>query len=203
MNKYWDIAWAEQQKEQLNKTKVPQSEWRASGRISKANPNKEDGDWWNTNGPLMVDKWIAWRNGTHPWVLWEPSPGIPAIELGMTPVWNNVPVQMHIDRVMVNPDGELVIIDIKTGSRTPTSDLQLGFYAVGMEDTFGVRPKYGAYWMAREGQVKELVDLDKYKTEDIKEMVSMFDKARRDSIFLPNLTHCPMCNVKQDCKWSR
>lgn len=203
MNKYWQEAWAAQQKEQLNKTKVPQSSWKASGRVSKANPNKEDGQWWEVNGSEMVDKWIAWRNGTHPWVLWEVQPGLPAIELGLTPIWNEVPVQMHIDRVMINPDGELVIIDIKTGARTPSSDLQLGFYAVGMEDMFGIRPKYGAYWMAREGQVKELVDLDKYKTEDIKDMVSTFDKARKNSIFLPNLTHCVMCNVKQDCKWSK
>jgi hypothetical protein len=201
MNKYWEQTWTKLQAEQLAKTGIDQAEWKAAGRATKANPNKEDGDWWNNNGSAMVDSWIAWRNGTHPWVLWEPTPGIPAIELAVNPVWNDIPVKMFIDRVMVNPDGELVVLDIKTGSRTPMSDLQLGFYAAGIEAIFGIRPQYGAYWMGREGNVKELVNLDKYTTQDIIDMVTKFDQARKAEIFLPNMSHCVMCSVKDKCKW--
>ena len=203
MNKYWDAAWAAQQQEQLTKTGVDQTQWRASGRATKANPNKEDGDWWNVNGSAMVDSWIAWRNGTHPLVLWEPQPGVPAIELGLTPIWNDIPVQMHIDRVMINEDGELIVVDIKTGARTPSSDLQLAFYAAGMEEMFGIRPRYGAYWMGRTGQTDELIDLDYISKEDIIEIVTKFDTARRAELFMPNLNHCIMCNVKNECKYKR
>lgn len=202
MNEYWTKAWEAQKKEQLSRTSVKESDWKAAGRKTKANPNKEDSNWWYTNGAVMVDNWIAWRNGSHPWVLWEPTPGTPAIELGINPVWNDVPVQMHIDRVMINPDGELVVIDIKTGSRNPSSDLQLAFYAAGIETMFGVRPKYGAYWLGRHGGIKELVDLDAYPSENIIELVTMFDTARKASLFMPNLNHCVMCGVKASCKWN-
>ena len=203
MNKYWEAAWAAQQEEQLTKTGVDQAQWRASGRATKANPNKEDGDWWNVNGSAMVDSWIAWRNGTHPLVLWEPQPGVPAIELALTPIWNDIPVQMHIDRVMINEDGELIVVDIKTGARTPSSDLQLAFYAAGMEEMFGIRPRYGAYWMGRTGQTDELIDLDYISKDDIIDIVTKFDTARKAELFMPNLNHCVMCNVKNECKYKR
>lgn len=203
MNKYWEVAWAAQQQEQLTKTGVDQAQWRASGRATKVNPNKEDGDWWNVNGSAMVDSWIAWRNGTHPLILWEPQPGVPAIELALTPIWNDIPVQMHIDRVMINEDGELIVVDIKTGARTPSSDLQLAFYAAGMEEMLGIRPRYGAYWMGRTGQTDELIDLDYISKEDIIDIVTKFDTARKAELFIPNLNHCVMCNVKNECKYKR
>jgi hypothetical protein len=200
---FWTKAWDETLKQQQKQSNYPVSDWKAGGRKTKANPDKENDIWWKSNGPIMVERWIAWRNGEHPYVLWEPTPGTAAIELGLNPIWNGVPVQMHIDRVMINPNGELVVIDLKTGSRNPTSDLQLAFYAAGIESIFGVRPKWGAYWMARNGGIKELVDLDEYTTESIIELVTKFDKARKDDIFLPNLNHCVMCNVKDYCKWNK
>ena len=201
MNKYWEEAWAEQKTVQFTKTGIPESDWKAAGRATKANPNKEDGNWWTQAGSDMVDSWIAWRNGSHPWVLWEPTPGQPAIELGLTPIWNDVPVQMHIDRVMVNPDGELVVLDIKTGARTPSSDMQLAFYAAGIEEIFGIRPRYGAYWMGRSGAVNELIDLDHLPKEAIIDIVTKFDSARKQELFLPNFSHCVMCSVVDKCKW--
>ena len=199
-SEYWRIAWENQQQEQLKKTGVDQALWKAAGRATKANPNKEDGEWWNANGPAMVQRWIDWREGHHGWRIYEHM-GTPAIELGINPIWNDVPVQMHIDRVMVNPDGELVVVDIKTGSRTPTSDLQLAFYAAGMESVLGIRPKWGTYWMAREGTTSELIDLDKFPTEWVIDIVTKFDKARKEGIFVPNFSHCVMCGFKTTCKY--
>jgi hypothetical protein len=135
--------------------------------------------------------------------MWEVQPGVPAIELSLTPIWNDIPVQMHIDRVMINPDGELIVLDIKTGVRTPSSDLQLAFYAAGMEEMLGIRPQYGAYWMARSGQTSELINLDYFSKDDIIEIVSKFDQARKAELFIPNLNHCIMCNVKDQCKYKR
>lgn len=200
MNKFWEQAWFDTINKQLEVTEVPFNEWRASGRATKANPNKEDGDWWQVNGEKMFDNWVNWRNGANGWVLWEHN-GIPAIELGLNPIWNDVPVQMHIDRVMVNPDGELVVVDIKTGARTPTSDLQLAFYAAGLEEMLGIRPKWGAYWMAREGVISEMLDLDNLPKEYVIDIVSKFDEARKSGIFIPNFSHCQMCQLKEKCKY--
>lgn len=200
MTKYWEQAWEQQVKEQWANTGVDESEWRAAGRATKANPNKEDGVWWQANGSKMVDNWIAFRNGANGWTMFEHN-GIPAIELAVNPVWNDVPVQMHIDRVMVNPDGELVVLDIKTGARTPSSEMQLAFYAAGMEEVLGIRPRWGAYWMAREGIVSEMIDLDKFPKSYVVDIVTKFDTARKSGIFIPNFSHCVMCNIKDKCKW--
>jgi len=124
--------------------------WRKAGRTTKANPDGEDESWWLEEGRRMLDSWVQFRTGQLGWSIWTTPDGKPAIEISMTPHMGDVPVQMGIDRVMVTPDGELVIVDLKTGKYTPSSDLQLALYAVGMEKTFGIRPKYGTYWMARQ-----------------------------------------------------
>ena len=54
--------------------------------------------------------------------------------------FGTVPVKMALDRIMQLPDGELVVLDLKTGSRTPSTTLQLGFYSVGIEPYFGLTP---------------------------------------------------------------
>jgi len=180
--------------EQVEKSGKLLTEFKAAGRATKAYPNKEDYAWWVENGQDMVQRWVEWRDGSG-WDFFEPTPGVPAIELGMNVNLEGVNVKMFLDRVMINGDGELVILDLKTGSRTPSSDLQLGFYAMGMEKTFGIRPKWGTYWMARTGTTTELVDLDHYSTEMITEIVTKFKIAQTNGVFLPNYSHCQMCNV--------
>lgn len=200
LDKAWLDAFEIQKARQIEATGLETASWRSGGRATKANPDKENDVWWIDSGREMLDKWVAWRTGSHGWKLWEHD-GIPAIELGLNPVLGGVTVQMHIDRVMVTPDGELVILDLKTGQRTPSSDLQLAFYAVGLEKMLGIRPKYGTYWMARDGNTSPLVELDFYKTEIIEEMVADFDKARKAHLFIPNLNHCKMCDLTDKCKW--
>ena len=60
---YFDTAWDKVYSEKVSRTTIPEEDWKASGRATKANPDKENKDWWLKNGPLMVDKWIAWRGG--------------------------------------------------------------------------------------------------------------------------------------------
>lgn len=195
---YWLDAWNAEIAKQEEQTDVAKSEWKAAGRATKANPNKEDDKWWLENGRKMFQNWVAWRAGG--WSMFEIN-GIPAVEVNVNPIWNNIPVQMHIDRVMVTPEGELVVLDIKTGARTPTSDMQLAFYAAGMEEMLGIRPKWGAYWMAREGIVSEMIDLDNFPKEYVIDIVTKFDAARKAGIFIPNFGHCMMCNIKDKCKY--
>jgi CRISPR/Cas system-associated exonuclease Cas4 (RecB family) len=104
---------------------------------------------------------------------------------------------------MVTPDGELVIVDLKTGKYTPSSDLQLALYAVGMEKTFGIRPKYGTYWMARTNTTSPMIDLDFYTKNMIEKIVGDFDRARKDALFIPNYGHCKMCGFKKECEWNK
>lgn len=199
----WKDTWDRVKSAHVASTGQESALWRKAGRTTKANPDGEDEKWWLQEGRAMLNSWVQFRTNELGWQVWTTPDGNPAIEISMTPHFAGIPVQMGIDRVMVTPDGELVIVDLKTGKYTPSSDLQLALYAVGMDKTFGIRPKYGTYWMARAGVTSPLVDLDFYKNNMIEKIIVDFDRARKDALFMPNYNHCKMCGFKVECEWNK
>jgi hypothetical protein len=192
----WAKAWAQE----LGDTDLTNA--RVGGRATKANPNKEDVNFWQDAGPRWVQAYIDWRKANPDWKLWKTPQGTPAIELAMLPDFAGVPVKMILDRVF-EVNGELVIVDLKTSQQTPSNTLQLGFYKVGMLKTFGIDVKWGTYWMARQHGVSPLVNLDTYTEEKLEYLVSGFDKARKSGIFLPNTNNCQYkCGLTDYCTFS-
>jgi putative RecB family exonuclease len=192
----WDQAWLE------SKGDTDLTNARVGGRATKANPNKEDVDFWQSAGPRWVDGYIAWRKTNSDWKIWTAPDGNPGIELGLTPVVNDVAVKMIIDRVF-EVNGELVIVDLKTSQNTPTSSLQLGFYKLGLEQTFGIEVKWGTYYMSRGSNISEMVDLSEYTYDKMEYLITQFDKARKSAIFLPNTNSCQyMCGLTEYCQFS-
>ena len=153
-------------------------------------------------GPQWVDNYIAWRKNNPTWKIWRTPQGAKAIELELNPVIAGVPVKMVIDRVF-EVNGQLVIVDLKTSARRPTSDLQLGFYKVGIETMLGVEVSLGNYWMSRESGTGEMIDLSRYTYDTLEYLVSGFDKARQAGIFLPNLSSCSYCGLTEHCQFTK
>ena len=196
MNNLWIEAWAKET-EGIDLTNA-----RVGGRATKANPNKEDAAWWNQAGPVWVENYIHWRKENPNWKIWTAPDGNRAVELALTPIVAGVPVKMVLDRVFEVND-ELVIVDLKTSQNQPVSSLQLGFYKLGLELTFGVPVKWGTYYMARSSNVAPAVDLSEYTHERMEYLVSQFDKARKNQIFLPNTNNCQyMCGLTEYCQFS-
>ncbi len=195
-NDFWTTAWAKETRD-LDLTKA-----RVAGRATKLNPNKEDAAWWNEMGPQWVNNYIAWRKANTDWKLWRTPQGAKAIELELNPIIADVPVKMVIDRVF-EVNGELVIVDLKTSARRPTSDLQLGFYKVGLEMMLGVTVNQGNYWMSRDSGTGEMIDLSRYTLDMLEYLVSGFDKARKAGIFLPNLSSCSYCGLTEHCQFTK
>jgi hypothetical protein len=192
----WDKAWAKES-EGIDLTSA-----RIGGRSTKANPNKEDINFWQSSGPMWVEQYIAWRKANTNWKIWTTPDGRPAIELELIPVVADVPIKMVIDRVF-EVNGQLVIVDLKTSQNTPTSTLQLGFYKLGLEQTFGIEIKWGNYYMSRGSNTVEMVDLSEYTYDKMEFLVKGFDKARKAGIFLPNTNACQyMCGLTQHCQFS-
>lgn len=192
----WDVAWAES-KGDLDLTTA-----RIGGRATKANPNKEDVTFWQSQGPKWVEGYIAWRQLNSDWKIWKAPDGNPGIELALTPVVAGVPVKMIIDRVF-EVNGQLVICDLKTSQQTPSSSLQLGFYKLGIEQTFGVEVKWGNYYMARGNSTSEMVDLSEYTYDKMEYLIKQFDIARKAQVFLPNTNNCQyMCGLTAHCQFS-
>ena len=195
-NELWAKAWAQE----LGDKDLTNA--RVGGRATKANPQKEDVNFWQTTGPQWVQAYIDWRKANPNWKLWKTPQGVPAIELAMLPEFAGVPVKMILDRVF-EVNGELVIVDLKTSQQTPTNTLQLGFYKVGLLKTFGIDVKWGTYWMARQHGVSPLVSLEQYTEDKLEYLVSGFDKARKAGIFLPNTNNCQYkCGLTAHCQFS-
>jgi len=195
-NELWAKAWAQE----LGDKDLTNA--RVGGRATKANPQKEDVNFWQATGPQWVQAYIDWRKANPDWKLWKTPQGVPAIELAMLPEFAGVPVKMILDRVF-EVNGELVIVDLKTSQQTPTNTLQLGFYKVGILKTFGIAVKWGTYWMARQHGVSPLVSLEQYTEDKLEYLVAGFDKARKAGIFLPNTNNCQYkCGLTAHCQFS-
>ena len=195
-NELWAKAWAQE----LGDKDLTNA--RVGGRATKANPQKEDVNFWQATGPQWVQAYIDWRKANPDWKLWKTPQGAPAVELAMLPEFAGVPVKMILDRVF-EVNGELVIVDLKTSQQTPTNTLQLGFYKVGILKTFGIDVKWGTYWMARQHGVSPLVSLEQYTEDKLEYLVSGFDKARKAGIFLPNTNNCQYkCGLTAHCQFS-
>jgi len=195
-NELWAKAWAQE----LGDKDLTNA--RVGGRATKANPQKEDVNFWQATGPQWVQAYIDWRKANPNWKLWKTPQGLPAIELAMLPEFAGVPVKMILDRVF-EVNGELVIVDLKTSQQTPTNTLQLGFYKVGILKTFGIDVKWGTYWMARQHGVSPLVSLEQYTEDKLEYLVAGFDKARKAGIFLPNTNNCQYkCGLTAHCQFS-
>ena len=196
VNPLWEKAWAEETKD------LDFSIARVAGRATKEFPNKEDANWWNTKGPEWVENYILWRKNNPDWKIWTTQEGVKAIELELNPVIAGVPVKMFIDRIF-EVNGELVIVDLKTSKARPTSDLQLGFYKVGVEEVLKTKVSLGNYWMSRDSGTGEMIDLSRYTLETLEYFVSGFDKARKSAIFLPNLQSCSYCGLTAHCQFTK
>ncbi len=174
------------------------SKWRAGG---KANA-KEGEDWWRTNAPKMVQRWQDWHYAsTNTLELWQLPNGQPAVEVELPNVtFGDVPVKLAIDRIMQDTNtGELLVVDIKAGSREPVGSNQLALYGEAVRRTFGIPIKYGAYWMARKGELTMPKDLSGV----IPTLDDRFAKARQmidQGLFLANPgMFCGSCSVKSYC----
>jgi len=174
--------------------------WRAGGRATKAYPNKEDGTFWKAEGPNMVHNYYNWRKQNPQFQIWHTPQGVPAIELEANiSLEDGTILKAHIDRVFQDDQGNTIIVDLKTG-KPPTSGLQLAVYRLALENTFGFSPKWGAYWMGREGTLTSVFDLDQYPISMVSRWLRDARKIIEAGIFIPNTTaFCNSCGVKDAC----
>jgi hypothetical protein len=152
---------------------------------------REDMSWWYGEGIWMLDKWIEFRKN---WNVYEDF-----VEKEYEIDIDNATVKMAIDRVMVDFEGNRVLLDIKTGASSQRHPLQLAVYAWALEKQ-GVTVEKAGFWDARTGNIS-LWNLQNLHAERIEDLLNTFDKARKETIFLPNLSNCGRCGVMSACKY--
>ena len=195
-NDAFDQSIEERLKQEPDFTK---DQWRASGRASKAWPNKEDENWWRENGPSQVMSWVTWRTNNAGWEI-ATLGDKPGIELDFLVEIGGVKVRGYIDRLFHRNETELLVLDLKSGAREPESSDQLGTYKIGLEEQYGVTPTWGTYWMSRSGGTTELVDMSLYPKVRLDHSYSLTRKQQELGMFYPRKTAmCSGCSVKQFC----
>lgn len=179
-------------------------EWRASGRASKEWPDKENYDWWLKNGPKQVENWRNFiTNGL--WQVALTPAGDPAIEIAVEGLTiGGAPFVGYIDRVVeITGTHQLIVVDLKSGSRDPMTDEQLGVYHVALDKMFGgnFTPKLGAYFMTRKGATTIPVDLTKYGDGRLEHDYEAVWTAMQAGVFVPKVGPlCGSCGVRDYCR---
>jgi hypothetical protein len=180
------------------KSGLPTTEWKVAGRKTAARPDGEDLAFWQSDGLKQVEayqKWVlqsGWQIATMP-------DGRPGIEWSADVHFGGTPVRFIIDAVyQVGED--LVIVDYKTGSRTPFGVIQNGLYASGIEKIFGIRPKWGAFFMTRQGELGDLIDLTHLSIEYYEHAFASMNHSVLQGWF-PTFVgeNCKMCSFMDKC----
>lgn len=179
---------------------IPIDDWRASGRASKAWPNKEDKAWWLAHGDEWVGQYRNWLNRQGNFHIWITPEGVPAIELEFLITVGGVPVKGYIDRIFEGPDGGLGVCDLKTGTSPPRSARQLGLYALAVRERFGRLPSWGMYYMSRLGTHTPPEPLGKYTDGRLEWEVGNAWRMAQEGMFLPHESNlCTSCEVRKFC----
>lgn len=176
--------------------------WRKAG-MKKDNPEGESLQFWYARlGPQLVQAYTAWRMRSS-WNIWRTPDGLLACELDVGGVLPGMelPFKGFIDRVFQSSQtGQLLLVDLKTGSRKPETPLQLGVYAAAVQYHYNTPVPLGAAFMNRRGDLSEAWDLTRYTPEYVGKM---FEQTRRgiEAGFFPAKPgrSCGMCDVSTAC----
>lgn len=187
--------------DELRKRHPDESTWRVAGRATKEKPNKEDVTVWRGLGRELIGKYLDWRVSTVD--IWEIATvnGAPGIEVEVTSPLGGVPMKGYVDRLLrAKDDGRLVVSDLKTGTRVPSSPMQLATYSVQLEELMGEPVLWGAFYMARSGTLTPPINLSTFTKDNLGAQYQMLDAGINAGIFLANIDdHCKFCGVRKFC----
>ena len=166
------------------------NDWHVSQ--NRGNPKNED--WWRTEGPKMLDRYIAWRQQTA-WTVW----GI-EVECNFT-LPGDIPIKAFIDNVSILPTGQAAVVDVKTG-KIPDTPGQLGLYKVALKTLFDMDVQWGFFWDAKKGSHGQPIDLSQYTPEFMADLFEQAIAGHNAGVFLPKpqMNCATWCGVARYCK---
>lgn len=149
--------------------------------------------------PEMVERFYQWAAAHPDYKVWEASDGTPGVEIGFDVEIGGVRVRGFIDLVMTDPEGRVVVVDVKTGAQ-PGDEFQLAVYGQALKIAYGVDVATGYYWMGKTGRLTRPYDLSIVPLEEIEERFRLTDDGIRNGRFDPRPgDHCRRCPVATSC----
>jgi RecB family exonuclease len=170
-------------------------DWITGGRVKPA----DDLTRRRARGAEQVQGYLAWAVA-QPFWLWELPDGSPAVEVPFSLDLDGVTIKGYIDQVLEYPNGDVLVSDLKTGTKLPDSTMQLGLYAVALEDLFGVHIDLGHFYMAKNNAPTMPYSLGNWTKETLTRAYHNADQAILRELFIPNVGDaCGICPVKKFC----
>lgn len=178
-------------------------------------------DWWLRAGDHMFSMYVSWRESSR-WEVWE-SPFEPEWNEDGTEVTNGwmrgvelpfevmlpgmtVPDKGYIDRIMVMPDGRIIVVDLKTWNRERVTT-QLPHYFTVAKEYLGIPVDGVAYYDARLGRPTGIAypTDDPEKPWDIDRLAGLLLPVERGimgDVFTPKPgKQCSWCSVANHCAY--
>lgn len=168
--------------------------WRAASR------GKETHTWWQVNGLLMVQEFVAWRKSAGASLVVLSDGERKFLEAELMVQLGGVTVKAIPDALVVDEHGQLNIMDYKTG-KPPRESKQLGVYKAAVLEALGMEATWGLYYMARDTRLLP-VDLARYSPAAIGEDFARLDLGVLSGVFDPTPgDHCKFCSYKPKCRY--
>lgn len=194
----WLEVFNDSVRETEEKSGIPSSEWKTAGRKTALRPDGEDLSFWQEDGLKQVESYLKWYESSG-WQIATMPDGRPGIEWAADVTFGGTPVRFIVDSIYKVGE-DLVIVDYKTGSRTPFGAIQAGLYASGIERIFGIRPKWGAFFMTRQGKLDDLLDLSHLTMEYFDYVFGAMNDSMRRGWFPPAVgDSCKVCSFVDKC----
>jgi putative RecB family exonuclease len=196
----WRTAF-QQEIDKADERGIPRDLWRTGGRATKDKPNGEDYDFWLLEGEKQVWSFGQWFTDRleEGWEI-PVLGGNKTVEIEMNVSLDGVMVKGYADLMMRTPTGDLMVIDHKTGSRTPDTYRQLALYALAMRLLGFETPTLGAYYMTRKAELSVPTQFLEDDFLSLIDTFAMVDQAIKAEIFPAKPSSmCKSCGVAQYC----
>jgi hypothetical protein len=184
--------------------------------IAEAMEQEPNLDAWLTGGRKKTENDIRDRFATgkdqikiymdysrnDPLEMWTlPNTGLPAVEVPFDIDIGGIRVKGFIDQIRRDPKtGDLLVRDIKTGTKKPTGYKQLAVYSYAIESVYRTPVLWGDYWMAKDAKPCDPIYLGGHARNRIEAWFQMMDFAEKNGVYVANEgDHCRICPVAQFC----
>lgn len=170
------------------------SNWLAGGRVNPADDIVRRRE----RGADQVLGYIGYslEAPERPWEIFD---GTPALEVEFEVDFEGVAVRGFIDQVIEHPDGSILPRDLKTGTKLPEWDIQLGVYGLALQELFGLEIHYGDFYMAKNNAPTTPSSLSRFTREYLTGLFHNLDAGINAGAFLPNPGNCGTCSVADYC----
>ena len=178
---------------------MPRSLFQVNGKNKTSLPEGKTFEWWVANFPVMLDKYITWRETSGYEV--AVFDGELAIELEIhLDLGQGTEVVGYADRLFVRPDGKFEVVDLKAGMSQP-GVYQLATYSYGIAVQYGVDVPYGSFFMLQKNGQSKPQWLPKYTAGSVvQQSYRRLDEAIKAGHFVPNISgDCARCPMSEHC----